>query len=245
MATTHTTVVIGAASGIGAATADLLESSGHTLVRADLNASEGVLAVNVADEESVAGLFDEVVAKHGGFTGVVNCAGVSSFGHVVDHDTAEFRRVVDVNLVGAYLVLKHAGQGVDDGGSLVTLSSLNARQPGPAMAAYCSSKAGVAMLSQVAAMELAARRVRVNTVAPGLIVTPLTEPAMGIPGVRDDYLENTPLGRSGEPAEIGGAVRYLLSDDAAWVTGETIDINGGAHLMRYPDLHKHVTAAFG
>lgn len=245
MASGHITVVIGAASGIGAATADMLEASGHTVVRADLNAGEGVKAVDVADEASVAALFDEVVAEHGRFTGAVNCAGISSFGHVVEHDAAEFSRVVDVNLIGAFHVLKHAGQRVVDGGSLVTLSSLNARQPGAALAAYCAAKAGVSMLAQVTALELGPRRIRVNTVSPGLIVTPLTSPAMDIPGVREDYVENTPLGRPGEPAEIGAAVRYLLSDDAAWVTGENIDINGGAHLMRYPDLHRHVMAAFG
>lgn len=240
-----TTVVVGAASGIGAATATVLEEAGHRVVRADLAATGGCHHVDVADEESVEALLDEVVATHGRFTGLVNCAGVSSFGRVVDHDAAEFRRVLDVNLAGAFLVLKHGGQRIEDGGSIVTLSSLNARQPGSALSAYCASKAGVSMLSQVAALELAPRRVRVNTVSPGLVVTPLTEPAMGIPGVREDYLENTPLGRSGEPEEIGAAIRHLLSDDAAWVTGENLDVNGGAHLMRYPDLHRHVTEAFG
>jgi NAD(P)-dependent dehydrogenase (short-subunit alcohol dehydrogenase family) len=96
------------------------------------------------------------------------------------------------------------------------------------------------MLAQVAALELAPRRVRVNAVSPGLVVTPLTAPAMDIPGVRDEYLANTPLGRSGEPAEVAAAVRFLLSDDAAWITGENLDVNGGAHLQRYPDLNRLV-----
>ncbi|MGN6161197.1 MAG: SDR family NAD(P)-dependent oxidoreductase [Marmoricola sp.] len=234
------TVVIGAASGIGAVTADVLEEAGHVVVRADVAAAHGCREVDVTDEASVERLF----ADAGPFTGVVNCAGVSTFGQVVEHDAAEFRRVVDVCLTGAFLVLKHAGQRVADGGSLVTLSSLNARQPGAGLVAYCSAKAGLVMLTEVAALELGARGVRVNAVAPGLVVTPLTEPAMAIPGVREDYLENTPLGRSGEPEEVAAAVRFLLSDEAAWITGENLDINGGAHLKRYPDLHKHVTAAF-
>jgi NAD(P)-dependent dehydrogenase (short-subunit alcohol dehydrogenase family) len=237
-------VVIGAASGIGAATAGVLEEAGHTVVRADLNSSADVLAVDVTDEDSVAALLDGVCEAHGGFEGVVNGAGVSTLSAITDHDAAEFRRVVDVCLTGAFLVLKHAGRRVEDGGSLATLMSLNARQPGTGLAAYCAAKAALVSLTEVAALELAPRRIRVNAVAPGLVVTPLTAPAMDIPGVRDSYLENTPLGRSGEPGEIAAAIRFLLSDDAAWITGETIQINGGAHLQRYPDLLDLVTKAF-
>jgi len=239
------TVVIGGASGIGEATARDLRANGHKVVVADLSPPADGLAVDVAEEPSVAALFDTVLEQHGAFTGVVNCAGVSTLSPIVDHDAAEFRRVVDVCLTGAFLVLKHGGARIADGGALVSLSSLNARQAGTGMAAYCSAKAGLVMLTQVAALELAPRRVRVNAVSPGLVVTPLTAPAMDIPGVRDAYLENTPLGRSGDPAEIAALLRFLLSGDAAWITGENVDINGGAHLQRYPDLHRLVMKAFG
>jgi len=238
------TVVVGAASGIGEATARLLAGSGHTVVAADLTQADGIERVDVTDEDSVAALFDSVVARHAGFHGVVNCAGVSTLAAITEHDAAEFRRVVDVCLTGAFLVLKHAGRRVTDGGSLVSLTSLNARQPGTGLAAYCAAKAGLVSLTEVAALELAPRRVRVNAVAPGLVITPLTAPAMDIPGVRDGYLENTPLGRSGEPDEIAGAIRFLLSDEAAWMTGETMELNGGAHLQRYPDLLGLVMKAF-
>lgn len=238
------TVVIGGASGIGAATARLLAGSGHRVVVADLPGTSADAPVDVTDEDSVAALLDGVLAEHGVLTGVVNCAGVSTLSRVVDHDAAEWRRVVDVCLTGAFLVLKHAGQRVADGGALVSLSSLNARQPGTGLAAYCAAKAGLVALTEVTALELGARGVRVNAVAPGLVVTPLTAPAMDIPGVREDYLANTALGRSGEPDEIAAAIRFLLSDDAAWVTGETLDINGGAHLRRYPDLVGLVEKAF-
>lgn len=250
-------VVVGGASGIGAATAAVLAAAGHRVVVADLD-PEGAdatarqiggghrgVGVDVTDEASVAALFDGVLAQEGGFHSAVNCAGVSTLARVVDHDAAEWRRIVDVCLTGAFLVLKHAGRRIADGGALVSLTSLNARQPGTGLAAYCASKAGLVALTEVAALELGPRRVRVNAVAPGLVVTPLTAPAMDIPGVRDDYVANTPLGRPGLPEEIGAAVRYLVSDDAAWITGETLDINGGAHLQRYPDLVGLVTAAFG
>jgi len=238
------TVVIGGASGIGEATVQALEAVGQTVVVADLAPPVGGLEVDVSDEAAVAALFDRVFADHGGFNGVVNCAGVSTLAPVVEHDAAEFRRVIDVNLTGAFLVIKHAAQRIADGGAIVSLSSLNARQPGTGMVAYCSAKAGMVMLTEVAALELGARGIRVNAVSPGLVVTPLTAPAMDIPGVRDGYLENTPLGRSGEPSEIAALIRFLLSDDAAWITGENIDINGGAHLQRYPDLHGLVMKAF-
>lgn len=238
------TVVIGGASGIGAATARVLAEAGHEVVVADLPGTTADVPVDVTDEASVADLFDRVVADHGAFHGVVNCAGVSTLARVVDHDAAEWRRVVDVCLTGAFLVLKHAGRRVADGGSLVSLSSLNARQPGTGLAAYCAAKAGLVALTEVTALELGPRGIRVNAVAPGLVVTPLTAPAMDIPGVRDDYLDNTALGRSGEPDEIAAAIRFLLSGDARWITGETLDINGGAHLKRYPDLVGLVERAF-
>ena len=237
-------VVIGGASGIGAATAWLLADQGDRVVVADLPGTEADIPVDVTDEASVEALFERVVAEHGGFHGVVNCAGVSTLSRVVDHDAAEWRRIVDVCLNGAFLVLKHAGRRVADGGSLVSLSSLNARQPGTGLAAYCASKAGLVALTEGSALERGARGVRVNAVAPGLVVTPLTAPAMDIPGVRDDYLENTALGRSGEPAEIAAAIGFLLSDASSWITGETLDINGGAHLKRYPDLVGLIEKAF-
>ena len=84
---------------------------------------------------------------------VVNSAGTSTLAQVVDHDAAEFRRVIDVNLTGGFLVLKHAGRVLAEGGSVVSLTSLNARQPGAGMAAYCAAKAGLAMLTEVAALE--------------------------------------------------------------------------------------------
>jgi NAD(P)-dependent dehydrogenase (short-subunit alcohol dehydrogenase family) len=160
----HTVVVIGGASGIGAATAELL-SGDHTVVVADLNPVAQMI-VDVSDEASVQALFESVVEQYGGFDAVVNCAGVSALSAIVEQDAADFRGVIDVCLTGAFLVLKHAGARIDDGGTLVSLSSLNARQPGTGMAAYCAAKAGLVMLTQVAALELAARRIRVNSVSP-------------------------------------------------------------------------------
>jgi 3-oxoacyl-[acyl-carrier protein] reductase len=233
-------VVFGGASGIGAAIASRLTQEGYDVHVADLTGSP---PVDVTDEDSVQVFLEEVVERVGAPDLVVNSAGSSTLGLVTDLAVEEFRRVVDVCLTGSFIVLKHAGRLVREGGSVVSIASLNARQPGTGLAAYCSAKAGLAMLTEVAALELAPRRVRVNAVSPGLVPTPLTAPALDIPGIEDDYLANTPLGRSGAPEEIAEAVLYLAR--AAWVTGEVLDVNGGAHLMRYPDIHGHVMRAFG
>ncbi len=236
-------VVIGGASGIGAAIARGLAADGCRVVVADLDPAHADVVVDVTDEASVEALLEGVLASHGRLDVVVNSAGVSTLGLVTDLDAAEWRRVVDVCLTGAFLVLKHAGRRLGPGGSILSLSSLNARQPGAGLAPYCAAKAGLSMLTEVAALELAPQGIRVNAIAPGLVVTPLTAPAMDIPGIEEDYLANTPLGRAGTPEEIAQAPVYLAK--AAWVTGEVLDINGGAHLMRYPDLVGHVTRAFG
>ena len=127
--------------------------------------------------------------------------------------------MLDVNLTGPYLLIKHAGRAMSAGGSIVVTASLNAVQAGVGMGAYCASKAGVAMLVQVAALELGPRGIRVNAVGPGLVRTNLTEGAFAIPGIVDDYVENTPLGRYASPEEIAGLVAFLASDEAGFISG--------------------------
>jgi 3-oxoacyl-[acyl-carrier protein] reductase len=238
---TRVAVVIGGGSGLGAASAAALAADGCRVVTADLAGADRV--VDVTDESSVAALLAGVVGREARLDVVVTTAGVSTLAAVADHDAAEWRRVLDVNLTGAFLAIKHAAAHLGRGGCITSLTSLNARQPGAGLAAYCASKAGLTSLTEVAALELGPRGIRVNAVAPGLVVTPLTAPAMDVPGIEDDYLDNTPLGRAGTPEEVAEAVVYTTR--AAWLTGATIDLNGGAHLRRYPDLVGHVARAFG
>lgn len=246
-------VVVGGASGIGAAITRALAADGVTVTVADrdtatagdlvaeLGAPHDAIGVDVTDEDSVRALFESVREHRGRLDIVVNSAGLSVAGPVTDLPVAKFRLVMDVCLVGAFLVIQNAARTMDDGGVIISLSSLNARQPGTGMSAYGSAKAGLTMLTEVAALELGPRQIRVNAIAPGLVVTPLTSPSMSVPGVRDDYLENTPLGRPGTPEEVAEAAVYMTR--ASWLTGETLDLNGGAHLMRYPDLLAHFRAA--
>jgi 3-oxoacyl-[acyl-carrier protein] reductase len=252
MADSRVAVVIGGASGIGWATAKVLAGEGARVTIADRNTDGAAeraaelgdphawAAVEVTDEDSVAALFDGVVSREGGLHVVVNCAGFSGFGLITELDADQFRSVVDVCLTGGFLVIKHAGRHFSAGGALVSLTSLNARQPAIGMSAYCAAKAGLSMLTQVAALELGPRGVRVNAVAPGFVHTPLTEGAALIPGVLDDYVDNTALGRAGTAEEIAAAVAFLCSPQASWLTGEILDLNGGAHLKRYPNIQQHL-----
>ena len=246
--TDRVAVVVGGASGIGAAVAAGLAAEGCRVIVADRNA-DGAAAraaelgsphtsaqVDVTDETTVAGLFEQA----GPVDVVVNTAGFGDYGAIVDLDAARFRAVIDCCLTGSFLVMKHAGRQLREGGSLVSITSLNARLAAPGMSAYCAAKAGLAMLTQVAALELGPRKIRVNAVSPGFVNTPLTELVTLAPGVLEDYLENTPLGRVGEAQDVADAVLFLCSDKASWMTGEVMDLNGGAHLKRYPDVLGHI-----
>jgi 3-oxoacyl-[acyl-carrier protein] reductase len=241
-------VVIGGASGIGWATAQALVADGCQVTIADLNTDgareraaelgepHSAVQVNVTDETSVERLFSET----GPVDVVVNCAGFGSLGLITDLSVDEFRGVVDVCLNGSFIVAKYAGQKLREGGSLVSISSLNGRQPAVGMSAYCSAKAGLSMLTQVAALEWGPRGIRVNAVAPGFVETPLTEGSSLVPGLVEDYIENTAMGRAGKPEEIADAVVFLCSPKNSWLTGEVLDLNGGAHLKKYPDVLGHV-----
>ena len=247
MSTPGTAIVVGGASGIGWASAQALAAAGHRVVVADRNADgaatradelgapHGSAEIDVTDEASVAALFEQTT---GDVDVVVSCAGFSNIGLIVDMAVEDFRAVIDVCLNGAFIVAKYAGRHLVDNGALISISSLNGRQPAAGMSAYCSAKAGLSMLTQVAALELAPRGIRVNAVAPGFVHTPLTEGAALVPGVVEEYVENTPLGRAGTPQDIAEAVVFLTK--SSWLTGEVLDLNGGSHMKRYPDLLGHI-----
>ncbi|WP_192829951.1 SDR family NAD(P)-dependent oxidoreductase [Mycobacterium sp. UM_Kg1] len=250
---TPVALIFGGASGIGLASARALVERGDRVVIADideaaaharaaeLGESASAVAADVTDEASVAAAF--AAAQHvGPIRSVVSCAGLSVIGPIADIDLAGWQTTIDVCLTGTMLVIKHAARALQDGGAVVAISSLNGRQPGTSMAAYCSAKAGVLMLVQVAALELGPRGIRVNAVSPGLVDTPLVAGLAMVPGLTAEYIENTPLGRSGVPEDIAHTVEFLTSPRAAWITGSAFDVNGGAHLKRYPDVLGKVQA---
>ena len=241
-------VVTGGASGIGLATTRRLVAEGGRVVVGDL-APDALAAVadelgdavvtvagDVSQEADVAALVEAATSTFGGLDIAFANAGIGSIATLADLSVEEWDRVLAVNLTGPFLLIKHAGPRMAAGGSIVVTASLNAVQAGIGMGAYCTSKAGVKMLVEVAAMELGPRGIRVNAVAPGLVMTPLTSGVTMLPAVLDDYVENTTLGRYAEPEEIAGLVAFLASDEAGYITGTLQLIDGGAHTGRYPDI---------
>lgn len=232
-------VITGGSSGIGRAIATRLADEGAEVVVGDINADEGAGAVrcDVTVEADVEALVAAAVDRFGAVHLAANCAGVGTMAPIWEHPVEEWDRVVDICLKGVFLSVKHESKAMRDsgvGGAIVNIASLNARQPGEGMAAYCSAKAGVEMLTRCAALELGPSGIRVVGVAPGLVDTPLTSFTRDLPAVADAYLHNSPLGRTGQPGDVASAVCWLLSDEASWITGDTLFVDGGAQTREYP-----------
>jgi NAD(P)-dependent dehydrogenase (short-subunit alcohol dehydrogenase family) len=236
-------VVTGAASGIGAATSARLLAEGAVVVGADVNeppAMDGKwipVTLDVRDEAAVAGVIGRAVAEGGRIDGVLTAAGIASGGPVHIVDLAEWRRVLDVNLTGTFLVLKHAiaamlTQAPLDGqrGSLVTIASV-AGLEGPAGGrAYNASKGGVVLLTKNVAIDYGPMGIRCNCICPGFIDTPLLRSVFdptGADEVSAAVRQEHALRRFGQPEEIAGAATFLLSGDASFVTGVALPVDGG------------------
>ena len=246
-------LVTGAASGIGLECARVLSQAGARVTLVDIaedavtryaaelgDRAQGLVA-DVTDEERLEKAVSAAADAFGPLHIAVNAAGSGTFGSVTELPLSEWRRVIDLNLTGVFLSVKHEALRMADGGSIVNIASLNARQPAVGFAAYCTSKAGVEMLTKVAAMDLAERRIRVNAIAPGLIDTPLTAGFKGTE-IEDEYLENILLGRGGQPADVASVALFLASDASSWMTGDMLLVDGGAHTMRYPQIAKRLSA---
>lgn len=241
-------LVTGAASGIGRATTERFVAEGAKVVAGDIDgpgldrlgsALGGAVATqicDVTDEDHLAALTSLAVETFGGLDVVVANAGAGTYGLITDHSLDEWRRIIDLCLTGVFLTVKHAGARIRSGGSIITISSLNAIQPSKGMVAYCAAKAGVAMLTRVAAMEFGLRDVRVNTIAPGLVDTNATSGFFAIPDVVAEFEQNAPLGRHATADEIAGAAVFLAGDDSRFISASFLSVDGGGNTGRYPDL---------
>jgi NAD(P)-dependent dehydrogenase (short-subunit alcohol dehydrogenase family) len=250
-------VVTGGASGIGLETARRFTAEGARVVVADRN--EALLAdvaeelgaaavtevVDVTVETDVERMVRRAVDAFGGLDVAVNCAGLGTFAPVAAHPTDDWRMVIDICLTGVFLSVKHEAQAMaasGGGGAIVNIASINAKVPAKGLAAYCSAKAGVEMLTRCAAMELGPDGIRVAGIGPGFVDTPLTEYARAIPKVREGYVDTIPMGRAGAPLDIANAALFLVSDEASWVSGETLYVDGAESNFGYPDLGQLATS---
>jgi NAD(P)-dependent dehydrogenase (short-subunit alcohol dehydrogenase family) len=243
-------VVTGASSGIGRATALRLARDSYAVlgigrdqaalaaVVAEISAAGGraaSLVSDVTDADAPARIVGEASSKLGGIDALVNAAGVIASAGVAEATDAGWDAMMDLNVRAVFRLIREATpQLVRRQGAIVNISSVAGTRAFPGLAAYCVSKAAVDQLTRCAALDLAPQGVRVNAVNPGVVVTNLHRR-----GGMDDaryaaFLEHSrathPLGRPGTPEEIADLIAYLASPAAAWITGETIAIDGGRHL---------------
>lgn len=236
-----TVVVTGAGRGIGRALARRLAERGARLVLADLDlhavrAAAGELErdgfeaiavdVDVGDESSVAALASQAAAA-GRLTAWVNNAGVNGLGELTELELPEFERLMRINVTGCFLGTRAAARALDPGGAIVNVSSVSARVALPRNAHYGATKGAIESFSRHAAIDLAPRGIRVNCVAPGSVRTVMTADRYAQQGALEARVARIPLGRVAEAEDIAGPVAFLCSEEAAYLTGQTLVVDGG------------------
>jgi len=245
-------LITGGASGLGLATTKRYVADGGRAVIGDIDVDglqllsdelgDSVLTIHcdVTNEMNQKELAHLAIERFGRLDHAAACAGIAGASALLNTDAEEWRRIVDIDLTGVFLTIKHAGRLMGPGSSIVTIASVNGKLAAPGVGPYNSAKAGVIMLTATAAAELGHRGVRANSICPGIIKTPISSTAFDVlPSLLEDYMDNTPLGRHGEPEEVAALICWLFSDESGYITGEAIGIDGGTHLQRFPRVAVH------
>jgi glucose 1-dehydrogenase len=245
-------IVTGAANGIGLACARRLAADGASIALADINADLGeaaakalrdegaraiFVATDVTDRAAIDALVNRAVDEFGRLDVMLNNAGVALTGSILEMSDEIFDKVLATNLRSAFIGTQLAARQMvasGRGGVIINMSSVNALLAIPGLAAYACSKGALNQLTKVAAIELAAHKIRVVAIGPGTILTELAKKAvMGDDAGRRKILARTPLGRAGEPEEVASVASFLASDDASYITGQTIYPDGGRLALNY------------
>lgn len=249
-------VVAGGSSGLGLDIANALAREGAQVVIAARSgerltqAAEEIAAIPIAcditDFESVAALASQTLERCGRIDIAVNSAGFEQQTAIRDITPETLEPMVAVQFTGAVYFLRHMANAMQSGGSVVTVSSLTGVLVPQNYAAYAGAKAGINHVTRIAASEYGADGIRFNAVAPSVIDTPMTAHMLKIPAVQSAFLEQTPLARMGEPADVTSAVLWLASDESSYITGQILSIDGGTSTRKLPsndDVARHFKAA--
>jgi glucose 1-dehydrogenase len=249
-----TAIVTGGAQGIGLAIAERFVEEGMKVVIADIDDGVGqdvadrlskigealYVHCDVADRLDVRNLLAKSLEAYGEIDVLVANAGIVHTADFLDVEEADFDRVIGVNLKGVFLtcqaVAKHMVERVEAGekpGTIITMSSVNAELAIPNQVPYVASKGGVRQLTKVMALALAKHGIRVNAIGPGTIMTEMVEKVLADDDIRNRMMARTPLGRIGESSEIASIAAFLASDQASYVTGQTLYVDGGRLGLNY------------
>lgn len=246
-------IVTGAASGIGNAIVERLINEGASVAGADLNEKglkemEGQLGerflgvkTDVTKESGHEALLEKTVETFKQVDYAFNVAGASKSGTITDLAEEDWRFTIDLVLNGVFLGMKHQAKQMKEqktGGAIVNVSSLNAHVPMYGGSAYASGKAGVEMLTKNGALELSRHDIRINAILPGLVETPLTAGFNENKEIKDAFMERIPMQRPADPKEIAAPALYLASDDASYINGTSLVVDGAWEVSGYPDLSR-------
>jgi meso-butanediol dehydrogenase/(S,S)-butanediol dehydrogenase/diacetyl reductase len=251
-------VVTGGVSGIGAQITRRLIDEGARVLAVDINkqlvesAAEtfgpgvtGHLA-DVTDEQAFEGAIARAAEELGSIDVLFNVAGGSKAAPLTEMSYQDWDFSIRLNLYSVFLGIRSVARrfiAESKAGAIVNIASLNAFTPMHFGAGYSSSKAAVVMLTRQAALELAGHNIRVNAVSPGLVTTPLTQGLIDFPPVKDAFLDRIPMKRAAEPAEIAAAALFLASEDASYISGENLVVDGAWSTTGYPDLRTFMPGA--
>jgi NAD(P)-dependent dehydrogenase (short-subunit alcohol dehydrogenase family) len=234
-------VVTGAAGGIGSAVVRRLERASAEVFASDVSAAPGVYRCDVTSEDEVASLF-AAAAADGPVTDVVHAPGICMTATIAETSFEDWRRILNVNLDGTFLVAREAARTLPDGGAIVFIASVAGLTGDPYFGAYCASKFGVVALTQVLARELGHRGIRVNAVCPGGVRTDMSDQTIREDAarygrspevLRELYSADPFLNRWADPSEVADACLYLLSDAASYISGHSLVLNGGGNISSH------------
>ena len=248
--------VSGGGTGIGLACArEIVQGGGRVLIagrregvlrEATVELGDGASSVScdVRDDGSVENAIATALQRYGQLDLAVNSAGIGSGGTVLNATGEEFATVIDTNLVGVFRCMHGESKAMRaaGGGSIVNISSIAGALTHRWMTAYCASKAGLNMLTMCAADDLGEHGIRVNAVMPGIVPTPIWGGAADGGPIVDEYLSLMPVSRVGTVEDVSKLVAFLLSDDAGWITGQCIGVDGGHTVRKGPDMAKFMSA---